>query len=54
LEIYVNGVFVGYSGQDGGTGNDYNNMQAIVPAGATYLANPRRVVGGLTWVELTT
>jgi hypothetical protein len=54
IEIYVNGVFVGFSGQDGGTGNDYNNMQAIVPAGATYQANPRRVVGGLTWAELTT
>jgi hypothetical protein len=54
LEIYVNGVFIGFSGQDGGTGNDYNNMTAIVPAGATYQANPRRVVGSLTWTELTT
>lgn len=54
LDINVNGVFVGFSGQDSGSGNDYNNMQAIVPSGAAYQANPRRVIGNLFWAELTT
>lgn len=54
MEMYVNGVRIGYTGQTGGSGNDYNNMSAIVPTGASYSVNPLRFVGGLLWTELTT
>lgn len=52
LELYVGGVLIGQQGQTGGSGDDLINMAAIVPNGATYRANPLRVAGGLTWVEL--
>jgi hypothetical protein len=52
MELLVGGVLVGQQGQTSGSGDDIFNMMAIVPNGTTYRANPLRVSGSFTWVEL--
>jgi hypothetical protein len=53
LQLWVNGIRIGFQGQDGGSGNDYNCMCAIVPPGGSYYAEPRRFVGSIIWTELS-
>ncbi|WP_025128916.1 hypothetical protein [Pseudomonas sp. PH1b] len=52
LYIHVDGVVVSKQGQEGGTGSDFNCVQAIIPPGSTYAVG---LLGGATishWAEL--
>ncbi len=52
LQIRVDNVIVSKQGQDGGTGNDYNCVQAVVPPGSVYAVDS---LGGAVishWAEL--
>ena len=54
LYIHVDGVVVSKQGQEGGTGSDFNCVQAIIPPGSTYAVG---LLGGATishWAELRT
>jgi hypothetical protein len=52
IQLWVDGVRIGFQGQDAGSGNDYDCMSAIVQAGSTYYAEPRRTAGSIIWTEL--
>lgn len=52
LYIHVDGVVVSKQGQEGGTGSDFNCVQAIIPPGSTYAVG---LLGGAVishWAEL--
>lgn len=52
IEMLVGGIVVARSGQQGGSGNDINYVQAIIPPNAVYRANRIRGLANIVWAEL--